>query len=53
MGQRKTNTVCFHLYVEPKKLNKYNKANRHTDTEEKKIVVTRGEQGKGEICEGD
>ena len=40
--QRKTNTVCYHLYVESKKYNKLvkkTKISRLTDIE-KKLVVT-------------
>ena len=49
MSQRKTNTGCFHLYVESKKENKLvniTKRNRLTDMENK-LVVTTGEREEG------
>ena len=51
--QRKTNTVHYHLQVEPKKnkMNEYNKKNRLMDIE-KKLVVTSGEKEGGGARQG-
>ena len=46
--KRKTNTVCYHLYVESKKtkqMNKYNKTNWLTNTENNLVITNEGEEG--------
>ena len=49
-SQRKTNVACFHLYAgyQIKQMNKYNKTETGTDTENK-LVVTKGEKGEGRV----
>ena len=55
ISQRKTNTVCYHIYVESKKriqqISEYNKKERDT---ENKLVVTSGERkgGVGQCRDG-
>ena len=48
INQRKTNTVCYHFYVDSKtKISEYNKnINKLTDIENK-LVVTSGEREEG------
>ena len=55
LRERKTNTVCFHLYVESKKQNKQQIKQKQTHRTENKPVVSRGEGlgGMGEIGGGD
>ena len=51
--QRKTNTVCYHLYVESKKYNKLENKTRSRLIENKPVVTTgERERGRGKIGVG-
>ena len=51
ISHRRTNTVCYHLYVESKKYNKLvNISKKEADSDtENKLVVSRGAVGRGNI----
>ena len=54
LGQIKTNTTWFHLYVECKKQNKGTKRHRVIDTENKEVVAREEADWESrEIDEGD